>query len=239
MKPVIGISAYCEQARWGVWDLRATLLPQTYLDAVAGAGGVPVLLPPMPGVEDAVDRLDGLIISGGPDVEPDRYGAERDPHTRVIRPERDAAELALFSGALRAGIPVLGVCRGMQLMNVALGGTLIQHLPDAVGHDGHSPVPNGMGEHKVQVGESGCLAAIIGPGPLAVPTHHHQGIDRLADGLIATAWAEDGMIEAFEMDSGTHPFAVAVQWHPEASTEHALFRALVDAAASASRRPFA
>jgi gamma-glutamyl-gamma-aminobutyrate hydrolase PuuD len=230
VNPLIGISSYSEVAKWGVWDQQATLLPQTYVNAVAGAGGVPVLLPPMPGVEAAVERLDGLIISGGPDVEPDRYGAERGPHTKVIRPERDAAELALFRAALQRGVPVLGICRGMQLMNVALGGTLIQHLPDVVGHDGHSPVTNGMGEHKVAVGESGCLAAILGPGNLAVPTHHHQGIDRLAVGLIPTAWAEDGMIEAFELDSGTHPFAVAVQWHPEASTEHGLFRALVAAA---------
>jgi putative glutamine amidotransferase len=229
MKPVIGISSYCEVARWGVWELRATLLPQSYPDAVAGAGGVPVLLPPMPGVEAAVERLDGLIISGGPDVEPERYGAQRDPQTKVIRPDRDAAELALFQAAIERGVPVLGVCRGMQLMNVALGGTLIQHLPDVVGHDGHSPVPNGMGEHKVEIGEHGGLAAILGPGNLVVPTHHHQGIDRLADGLTATAWAQDGMIEAFELDSGTHPFAVAVQWHPEASTDHRLFRALVEA----------
>ena len=233
MHPLIGISSYCEVARWGVWELRATLLPQTYPDAVAGAGGVPVLLPPMPGIEAAAERLDGLIISGGPDVEPDRYGAERDPQTKVVRPERDAAELALFQAALARGVPVLGVCRGMQLMNVALGGTLIQHLPDVVGHDGHSPAVNGMGEHKVTVGESGCLAAILGPGNLAVPTHHHQGIDRLAEGLTPTAWAEDGMIEAFEMDSGTHPFALAVQWHPEASTEHGLFKALVEAASGA------
>lgn len=230
MQPLIGISSYSEVAKWGVWELRATLLPQSYPDAVAGAGGVPVLLPPLPGVEAAVERLDGLIISGGPDVEPSRYGAERDPLTKVIRPDRDAAEVALFQAALERGLPVLGVCRGMQLMNVALGGTLIQHLPDVVGHDEHSPVANGHGEHKVQVGDSGCLAAILGPGNVVVPTHHHQGIDRLADGLTATAWAEDGVIEAFEMDAGAHPFAVAVQWHPEASTEHALFRALVEAA---------
>jgi putative glutamine amidotransferase len=231
VNPLIGISSYCEVAKWGVWDLRATLLPQTYVDAVAGAGGVPVLLPPVPGVQAAVERLDGLVISGGPDVEPDRYGAERGPRTKVVRPDRDAAELALFETALQAGVPVLGVCRGLQLMNVALGGTLIQHLPDVVGHDGHSPVPGGMGEHKVSVGDTSRLAAILGAGLLVVPTHHHQGVDRLADGLIATAWAEDGTIEAVELDGGTHPFAVGVQWHPEASSEHGLFRALIEAAA--------
>src|SRR5579863_4807451 len=136
MKPMIGISSYCEVARWGVWELRATLLPQTCVDAVAGVGGVPVLLPPTPGAEAVADRLDGLIISGGPDVSPDRYGQERGPHTKVVRPDRDQAELDLFQAAIERGLPVLGVCRGMQLMNVALGGTLIQHLPDVVGHDG-------------------------------------------------------------------------------------------------------
>ena len=238
MHPLIGISAYSEEAKWGVWDQRATLLPQTYVDAVTAAGGVPVLLPPVPGIEAAVGHLDALIISGGPDVSPDRYGQERGPHTKVVRPGRDQAELALFQAAIERGLPVLGICRGMQLMNVALGGTLIQHLPDVVGHDGHSPVLNGMGEHKVEVGETGRLAAIFGPGNLAVPTHHHQGIDRLAGGLIPTAWAEDGIIEAVELDAGAHPFALAVQWHPEASTEPSLFRALVEAAterADASR----
>jgi putative glutamine amidotransferase len=236
MSPVIGISAYSEQARWGQWDLKATLLPQTYVDRVAAAGGVPVLLPPVPGVEAAVGHLDGLIISGGPDVEPARYGQDPGPQTIVIRPDRDAAEMALFRAALDAGLPVLGICRGMQLMNVALGGTLIQHLPDVVGHHGHSPNPGAMGEHKVIVAQAGCLAGIVGPGPVTVPTHHHQGVDRLADGLVATAWAEDGMVEAFEFGPGHgHPFAVAVQWHPEASGQAGLFRALVAAAGAGKR----
>src|SRR5215469_7993767 len=135
VRPVIGISAYCEQARWGVWDLRATLLPQNYVDRVVEAGGVPVLLPPVTGVEAAIDRLDGLILSGGPDIEPHRYGHDPGPHTTVVRPDRDGAEVALFRSMHMANKPVLGICRGMQLINVALGGTLIQHLPDAVGHD--------------------------------------------------------------------------------------------------------
>ena len=229
-RPVIGISAYAETARWRQWDLPATLLPQTYVDQVVAAGGIPVLLPPVPGVEDAVSHLDGLIISGGPDVAPERYGQEPGPHTTIIRPERDAAETALFLAALPAGKPMLGICRGMQLMNVALGGTLIQHVPDVVGHHGHSPVSGGYGEHKVVVGESGCLSAILGPGPVAVPTHHHQGIDRLAAGLTATAWAEDGLVEAFELDQAASPFALAVQWHPEAGNQQVLFRALIEAA---------
>jgi gamma-glutamyl-gamma-aminobutyrate hydrolase PuuD len=152
----------------------------------------------------------------------------------VVRPGRDEAELALFRAALDAGKPVLGICRGMQLMNVALGGTLIQHLPDVVGHHGHSPTPGAMGEHTITVGESTCLAGIVGTGAARVPTHHHQGIGKLGTGLTPTAWADDGTIEAFELDRSGHPFAIAVQWHPEASTERSLFRALVAAAGAAA-----
>jgi gamma-glutamyl-gamma-aminobutyrate hydrolase PuuD len=228
-RPVIGISAYSERARWGVWDLPATLLPQNYVDQVAAAGGVPVLLPPVPGIEAAVASLDGLIISGGPDIEPASYGEPAGPHTTVVRPARDAAEAGLYRAAIDAGVPVLGVCRGLQVMNVALGGTLIQHLPDVVGHEGHSPTPGAMGEHKVTIGANvpSRLAAILGTGTIVVPTHHHQGIDRLADGLTVTARADDGTIEAVEMDA---PFALGVQWHPEAGDDPALFVALIEAA---------
>jgi putative glutamine amidotransferase len=237
-RPVIGISAYSEQARWGVWDRQATLLPQNYVDHVTAAGGVAVLLPPVPGIEAIADRLDGLIISGGPDVEPARYGHQPGPHTVVTRPGRDAAELALFRAMHQAGRPVLGICRGMQLINVALGGTLIQHLPDEVGHDGHSPYHGAYGEHKVSVTPSSCLAGLLfgeqAPVAIAVPTHHHQSVGTLADGLVATAWAEDGTIEAFEADgafgSAGAPFTIAVQWHPEAGDDASLFRALVAAA---------
>lgn len=228
--PVIGITAYSEVARWGVWEQQATLLPQNYVDEVAAAGGIPVLLPPVPGIDAAVGRLDSLVISGGPDVEPGRYGQEPGPQTTVVRPGRDEAELALFRAARQTGIPVLGICRGMQLMNVALGGTLIQHLPGVVGHDGHSPTPGAMGRHTVTVGQSSCLADIVGTGPAVVSTHHHQGIDRLGTGLVATAWTDDGTVEAFELESAEHPFALGVQWHPEASSQQKLFRALVEAA---------
>jgi len=238
-RPLIGISAYCERARWGVWDQPAAIVPQNYVDQVVAAGGIPVLLPPVPGVAGAVARLDGLIISGGPDVEPARYGQQPGPRTTVVRPGRDEAEIALFREVLAAGLPVLGICRGMQLVNVALGGTLVQHLPDLVGHDGHSPTPGTMGEHKITIDPASRLAALLGgPGAdgamIGVPTHHHQGIDRLGDGLVASAWADDGTIEAIEFGPGVrrgHPFTMAVHWHPEAGDDPALFRALVRAAA--------
>lgn len=232
-RPTIGISAYSEVARWGLWDMQACLLPRNYAEQVVAAGGVPVLLPPVPGIEAAVSRLDGLIISGGPDIEPRRYGAQAGPMTTIVRPQRDETEIALFGAALAAGQPVLGICRGVQLMNVALGGTLIQHLPDEVGHDGHSPTPGTMAEHKVTVGAQGSrLAGILGEGAHMVPTHHHQGIGRLGRGLVATAWAEDGTVEALELEG---QFAVGVQWHPETSDDLRLLRALVETAAAASR----
>jgi putative glutamine amidotransferase len=226
--PLVGISAYSEMASWGVWQLSATVLPGNYSEQVVAAGGTPVLLPPLAGVEDAVARLDALIISGGPDVEPGQYGAEADPATTIVRPDRDTAEIAMFRAALAAGVPVLGICRGMQLMNVALGGTLIQHLPDLVGHDGHSPTPGAMATHEVTVGVSGRLPELLGPGPHSVPTHHHQGVDALGTGLTATAWAADGLVEAIELEG---IFALGVQWHPEAGDDLRLFRALVAEAA--------
>lgn len=230
-RPVIGISAYCEQARWGVWDQRAVLLPANYVEQVAAAGGAPVLLAPIPGIEEAVRALDGLVIAGGPDVDPARYGQQPGAHTTITRPDRDAAEIAMFRAAHDSGLPVLGICRGMQLINVALGGTLIQHLPDVVGHEGHSPVVGGMGEHKVRIGAATALAGLLeateAGSTAAVPTHHHQGVDCLGAGLVASAWADDGMIEAFELDG---PFMIGVQWHPEAGQDARLFRALVEAA---------
>ena len=235
VRPLIGLTAASEQARWGVWDRRATLLPAAYADAVAAAGGTPVLLPPVPGIESALSRLDGLIISGGPDVEPARYGEEPGPRTTVVRPDRDAAEIALFRGAAGSDMPVLGICRGMQLMNVALGGSLIQHLPDVVGHDEHSPAPGAMGAHPVRVRANSRLASVLGVSltsnnAVSVATHHHQGLARLGEGLQACAWADDGTIEAVE--SAGHPFVIAVQWHPEAGVDLSLFRALVTAAAA-------
>jgi len=241
-RPVIGISAYTERARWGAWDTPAVLLPRRYADSVAAVGGIPVLLPPVHGVEYAAARLDGLILAGGEDIDPAEYGAHAAPETVSIRPGRDAAEFALVAAALERGLPFLGICRGLQVLNVARGGTLHQHLPDLVGHDGHSPLPGGYGSHPVRIAPGSRLAAILGDAELdeyPVPTHHHQGVDRLGDGLIATAWATDGVIEAVELaapDGGANGgngsgMAMAVQWHPEAGSDLRLFRALVAAAA--------
>jgi len=232
-RPLIGISAYSEQARWGSWDAAAILLPRRYADRVAQAGAIPVLLPPVPGIEESLERLDGLVLSGGGDIDPARYGAERAPQTATIRGERDAAEMALLTKAMSLALPVLGICRGMQLINVARGGSLHQHLPDVVGHDEHRPAPGSFGRHDVTVTAGTRLAGIVGgAGQLrvAVPTHHHQGIDALGQGLTATAWAADGTVEAVELDPREHPFLIAVQWHPEAGDDLSLFRALTAAA---------
>jgi putative glutamine amidotransferase len=215
------------------------LLPRRYADAVARAGGLPVLLPPVPGVGDVLDRLDGLILSGGGDVDPARYGAVRNSATDPANAARDEAETALCEGALARGLPLLAICRGLQVLNVALGGTLHQHLPDVIGSDAHSPVASGYGSHEVSVAPGSRLASVLGctvPGrtELAVPTHHHQAADKLGSGLIATAWTDDGIIEAVELehDAGneTSPFLLAVQWHPEAGDDLSLFRGLIAAA---------
>jgi putative glutamine amidotransferase len=235
--PLIGISAYCEQARWGVWDSQAMVLPRRYADRVSAAGGIPVLLPPVPGVADALGQLDGLMLSGGGDIDPARYSAEPAAETGSVREERDTAEFALFAAALALGLPVLGICRGMQVINVARGGSLHQHLPDVVGHDAHAPVPGAFGTHPVRVAAGTRLAAILGRDEAGVPTHHHQAVDRLGQGLTAIAWTEDRIIEAFELDPGESPFVLAVQWHPEAGDDPSLFQALIAAARDRSRAP--
>jgi putative glutamine amidotransferase len=228
-RPVIGISAYSQQARWGSWDLPAVLLPRRYSDMVAAASGLPVLLPPLPGVADVLARLDGLILSGGGDIDPASYGAARDPASGLANPDRDDAELELARQALDDALPVLGICRGLQVINVVLGGTLIQHLPDVVGHDGHSPEQTRHGSHKVSVASGSQLARLLGRTEADVPTYHHQAIDQLGDGLVPTAWADDGTIEAVELAEPAS-FMVAVQWHPEAGEDPSLFDALIAAA---------
>ena len=228
-QPVIGLTAYCEQARWSHWHKPAVLLPANYAEQVAAAGGIPVLLPPLPGIAAAVGRLDGLLLTGGGDVDPGRYGAQPHPATSRVSGPRDAAELEVLGAAAAAGKPVLGVCRGMQLLNVARGGTLCQHLGDGAGH---TPAPGTFGSHPVRIAAGTRLAGILGANGAGVdvPTAHHQAIDRLGDGLVATAWAEDGVVEAVERSDAGGPFLVAVQWHPEAGADPRLIQALVGAA---------
>lgn len=229
-RPVIGVTAYGERASYGVWDHEAVLLPRTYPDVVIAAGGVPVLLPPVPESAAAVDRLDAVVLAGGPDVGPDRYGESPHPRTGQPRPERDAAELAVLHRALERGIPVLGVCRGAQVLNVGLGGTLVQHVPDVVGHPGHNPSPGVFGTTEVTLEAGSRVGAALGPAA-SVRCHHHQALDRLADGLVVTGRAADGLVEAVELAGPA--FVVGVQWHPEEdATDLRLMAALVTAAAT-------
>ncbi len=234
--PQVGISTYGEPARWGPWDRPAALVPMSYPEAVAAAGGVPVLLPPLPGIEEAISRLDALVLSGGGDIDPAAYGADPHPLAERVYPGRDRAERALLATALAARIPVLAICRGLQIVNVSRGGTLRQHLPDDVGHHDHGPVAGTYASHPVRIAADSAAGRILGPpgadGQVraAVPTSHHQAIGRLGDGLIATAWADDGTIEAAEPDpasNGETGFLLAVQWHPEAGDDLRLFEALI------------
>lgn len=229
MRPVIGITTYRERARWGSWEEPAVLVPAEYADAVAGAGGEPVLLPTGATSPAVLDALDGLVLAGGADVDPARYGAPADPATTEVRPDRDAAEVAALQAALDRGLPVLAICRGMQLLNVVLGGDLVQHLPDLPGAAAHQEGPGRYARRLVRTAEDSRARAALGV-ELAVPCHHHQACGRLAPPLVATAWAEDGTVEAVE---GAGPgFLVGVQWHPEAAGDLRLFTALAQAAAT-------
>jgi gamma-glutamyl-gamma-aminobutyrate hydrolase PuuD len=224
-KPLIGITTYVEPASWGHWTLDAALVPYDYVRAVERAGGRAVLIPPDDGgIEEILDAVDGIVFSGGNDVGAETYGADADPATNGVNPTRDRGEIALLEAALARDLPVLAICRGVEVLNVARGGDLVQHLPDVIGHERHRAVLGEFSEHSVRVDPSSKLADVRGD----VKSHHHQGLGRLGDGLREVAWAEDGIVEAVE--DPAKPFVVGVLWHPEAGEDQRLFEQLVEAA---------
>ncbi|KHL19326.1 putative glutamine amidotransferase [Mumia flava] len=231
--PVVGVSTYRQRAVTGVWDVEACLTPAPYVEGVTRAGGIAVLLPPQPAdaaVAAAVlDRLDGLVLVGGSDVDPALYGAGPHDATDPPQRQRDTWEALLVHEAIARGVPFLGICRGAQVLGVALGGTLHQHVPEVIGHHGHR-AGNAVFTPTVVTTVPGTrVADILGDGVTA-PCYHHQAIDRVADGLVVGARDDDGLVEAVELPD--HPFGVAVQWHPEEDLDDLrLFAALVDASA--------
>ncbi|TQN32107.1 putative glutamine amidotransferase [Haloactinospora alba] len=236
VRPVIGVSGYAEQARWGqAWDMPTTLLPRAYVDSLVDVGAAPVVLPPVPEAAVSVaERLDGLVLAGGGDIGPERYGAAPDGNSTGVQRSRDGSELGLLAAALEAGIPVLGICRGMQVLNVARGGTLHQHLPEVLGSDEHRQRLARFDPHPVTVAPDTHTARALGRTELDVPSYHHQGIAELGEGVVATAWAADGTVEALEY-AGT-PGVLGVQWHPEMGTDPSLFGWLTSRARAPGRR---
>lgn len=233
--PVIGITSYLQQAQWGVWDAEAALIPADYVRMVAGCGAIPVLLPPHGQSPAVLDRIDGLIIAGGADIAAEAYGEIAHERTGS-QPYRDASEFMLLAGARERGLPVLGICRGLQVINVAAGGSLIQHLPEVVGHTDYQPSPGVYGEVEVTT-EPGSLAREVLGEATTAPCYHHQAVDRLGEGLTVTARSADGLIEAIEQDSspagaaGENGWLLAVQWHPEHNPDDARVVAALVAAA--------
>jgi putative glutamine amidotransferase len=224
--PLIGITATLEPARWGDWVREAALLPVAYQRALERARAVPVLVPPSVRgtVPILIERLDGLIFSGGGDIEPSLYGEEPHEETGPPQPQRDRFEFALLRAAIDADLPFLAVGRGMQALNVVREGSLIQHLPDVVGGNAHQPSPGRFGRHKVQISVTSTLGKTLGD-HAEVVSGHHQAIRRLGKGLSTVAWADDQIIEAVELQG--HRFAIGVQWHPEESDDPRLIEALV------------
>jgi len=224
-RPVIGITTYAQDASWGVWKLPTALVPLDYVDAVEQAGGRPVLIPPSEnGVEETLEALDGIIFSGGADLDPSAYGADAHPATDPPQARRDAGELALLRAALDRDLPTLAICRGSQLLNVVRGGDLVQHLPAVVGDEKHKETPGTFAEHGVRIDPESRLGHVVDEHS-PVKSHHHQGFGRVGEGLVETAWAEDGTLEGIE--DPTRRFALGVLWHPEAGEDAALFEALV------------
>lgn len=238
LPPRIGLTTYREPAAFGVWDEPADLLPTTYADAIAAVGGVPMLLPPSApdpylAAAAALNGVHGLLLSGGADIDPAQYGEEaRHPETGAPRTDRDEWEIALVRDALARDMPVLGVCRGMQVLAVALGATLTQHLPDVVDNESHRPVIGRHGRHDVRLADGTRLATWLGDA-CDVATYHHQAVDELPDSVVAHGWGEDGTVEAFEVCNKT--WAIGVQWHPEVDDGTALFREFVKASKEFSK----
>ena len=235
-RPLIGICAAIEQARWGVWDVQALLVPRSYADAVARAGGMSVVLVPDPETtaepDAALDLIDGLILAGGSDVDPAVYGAETHAETKGVVRARDDCEVALAQRAIERDIPLLGICRGMQVMNVALGGTLQQHLPEVVGHDDHRRTPGSFddADHDVRLQEGSLAARAAGESVHGTKSHHHQAVDVIGEGLCVTGWSVlDDLPEAVELPG--RRYALGVQWHPEADERSRLVASLVAEAA--------
>jgi putative glutamine amidotransferase len=232
-RPAIGICAAVERACWGPWEVECNLTARSYSLAVQAAGGMALVLPPDDSAaerpDEMLDLVDGLMLAGGSDVDPASYGARAHPETSGTRPERDRFELALTHRALERDIPVLGICRGMQVLNVACGGTLVQHLPELVGHGGHRHTPGAFSDHDVRI-DAGTLAArAVGAESSAVKSHHHQGVDELGEGVVASAWSvDDDVVEALELPG--KEFALGVLWHPEEDERSRVVGSLVDAA---------
>jgi len=227
-KPVVGITTYLTRAAWGAWDLDAALVPAAYVRSVVRAGGAPLLVPPGAGIEETLASVDGLIFSGGSDLDPELYGEEAHAETTGVVRERDDFELALMRAALARDVPLLAICRGSQVLNVALGGDLEQHVPDRVASDVHKQTPGVFADHDVDVLAGTKLAAMLGERS-DVKSHHHQGYGELGSGLREAARAADGTIEALE--DPRRRFTLGVLWHPEEGTDLALFEGLVKEAA--------
>jgi putative glutamine amidotransferase len=229
MRPVVGITSYSEEeVRWGPWTEPAALVPLSYVRAVERAGGRAFVVPPSDdAIEETLAALDGIIFSGGNDLDPALYEADPHPETDAVQVERDRAEMTLLAAALERDMPVLAVCRGSQVLNVARGGDLVQHLPDTLGQDEHRPVRGEWAEHTVRLEPESRVGSLLG-GQTPVKSHHHQGYGRIGEGLRVTGWAEDGTIEALEDPSKR--FALGVLWHPEEGEDMALFEELVEEA---------
>ena len=234
-RPVIGICSAVERARWGVWDMDAFLIARSYVEAVQRAGGLPVVLVPDPTLlerpDEALDLIDGLILAGGADIDPASYGAETHPATKGVWPERDRFEIALGTRALERDMPVLGICRGMEMLNVIQGGTLNQHL----GLELHRHTPGVFTDHRVELQPGSLAARVVGSDTTEVKSAHHQGVEALGEGVVTAGHADDGVVEAIELPDRS--FAVGVLWHPEEDERSHVIGSLVSEARDRMKEP--